>query len=282
MEIKMMPLKSIRLDGDTQIRSSLSTEKVVEYAEAMQDGDKFPPVVVFFDGSDHWLSSGFHRYFATMRLHQSEIEAEVREGTVEDARDFACEANARFGLPMTQEDRRNAVIRLLTSPNNNGWTNADIARRVGVSKMTVGRIKASLESKDKPEQPEQAVKDKKKPRKEKKGSAPEAPVQSEEQQQEEFQEQDRLAELSDTINDLTQENQKLRDAVALGQWDATEIEKIDVQETIEELREKIRVLEIENAALRDSRDMFQARNAELMGTVRSLQSKLKKLSPQET
>jgi len=94
-------------------------------------------------------------------------------------------------------------------------------------------------------------------------------------------EMDRVAELSDTINDLTSENQKLRDAIAMGQWDATEIEKIDAQETIEELRERVRFLEIDNSALRDSRDMFQARNAELMEAVKSLQAKLKKLSAQE-
>ncbi len=63
----------------------------------------------------------------------------------------------------------------------------------------------------------------------------------------------------------------------MGQWDASEIEKIDVQDTLAELREQIRVLEIDNHALRDSRDMFQNRNADLMKTVKALQSKLKKL-----
>jgi hypothetical protein len=37
------------------------------------------------------------------------------------------------------------------------------------------------------------------------------------------------------------------------------------------------MLEADNRALRDSRDMYQSRNAELMATVKSLQSKLKKL-----
>jgi hypothetical protein len=76
---------------------------------------------------------------------------------------------------------------------------------------------------------------------------------------------------------LSAENQRLKDAIAVGQWDATDIEKIDAQETINELREQIRLLEIDNRALRDSRDMFQNRNAELMQLVKSLQSKLKKL-----
>jgi len=78
------------------------------------------------------------------------------------------------------------------------------------------------------------------------------------------------------VNALSTENQRLRDAIAVGQWEATDIEKIDAEETIKELREQIRLLEIDNRALRDSRDMFQNRNAELMKMVKSLQAKLKK------
>ena len=50
-----------------------------------------------------------------------------------------------------------------------------------------------------------------------------------------------------------------------------------MQDTITELREQIRIMEIDNHALRDSRDMFQNRNAELMKSVKVLQAKLKKL-----
>lgn len=86
----------------------------------------------------------------------------------------------------------------------------------------------------------------------------------------------RIAELIDTVNELSTENQRLRDVIAVGQWDASDIEKIDIQDTITELREHIKNLEIDNHALRDSRDMFQTRNAELMKTVKSLQAKIKK------
>jgi predicted RNase H-like nuclease (RuvC/YqgF family) len=64
--------------------------------------------------------------------------------------------------------------------------------------------------------------------------------------------------------------------VAVGQWDATEIEKIDIQETIEELRRQNKLLEIDNAALRDSRDMYQNRCSELLRQVKALQAKVKK------
>jgi hypothetical protein len=63
----------------------------------------------------------------------------------------------------------------------------------------------------------------------------------------------------------------MRDKIAVGQWNASEIEKIDIEETVANLREQIRILEIDNKALRDSRDMFQSRNAELMKTVKTLQ-----------
>jgi chromosome segregation ATPase len=91
---------------------------------------------------------------------------------------------------------------------------------------------------------------------------------------------EKIDELSDTINVLADENTLLRDKIAIGQWDATEIEKIDAEQTIKDLREQIRILEADNKAMRQSRDMFQNRNSELMKTVKSLQNKLKKLDPQ--
>ena len=56
---------------------------------------------------------------------------------------------------------------------------------------------------------------------------------------------------------------------------SSDIEKIDIEETVVELREQVKILEIDNKALRESRDMFQNRNSELMRTVSSLQRKLK-------
>src|SRR5690348_8493475 len=35
-----------------------------DYTQAMVDGAEFPPLVVFWDGSDYWLADGFHRHSA--------------------------------------------------------------------------------------------------------------------------------------------------------------------------------------------------------------------------
>ena len=277
--MKKLNLDAIRLDGETQARVALDSTQVAEYAEAMRDGDKFPPIVVFHDGSDYWLADGFHRYHATKQIGHASIVAEVKVGTVEEAQIYAFGANAKRGLSTNHEDNRSIIIRMLNHPISKGWTNAEIARHVGVSKMTVGRVKTSLEPKT-----TKAPADSKKTYQRKDGkqvtidtskSATKKAKQEEPPQEDER--DHKIAELIDTVNELSAENQRLKDAIAVGQWDASEIEKIDVQDTLDELREQIRVLEIDNHALRDSRDMFQNRNAELMKSVKALQAKLKKL-----
>jgi predicted RNase H-like nuclease (RuvC/YqgF family) len=85
-----------------------------------------------------------------------------------------------------------------------------------------------------------------------------------------------IKELSDMVGDLSEENQKLKDAIAIGAWDATDIEKEDIQETVKELRERIAILERENNSLRSSRDMYMNQAAELSRVNKALQARLKK------
>ena len=273
--IKTLNLSVLRLDGETQARVALSQVKVKEYAELMADGTEFRAVDVFFDGSDHWLADGFHRYFATQTNKKTTIEAVIHNGTLDDAQLFAFAANKGHGLQMTAKDIRHCIIRMLEHPVWSAWSNAAIAKHVGTSKMTVGRVKASMsEPKDSAEKKyinkhgqESTIDTAKLGRKAKPAEPPKPEPEPDH----------RVAELANTVNELAEENQKLKDAIAIGAWDATDIEKEDAEETITILREEIRVLEIEVKTLRESRDMFQNRNAELMRTVKSLQAKLKKL-----
>jgi len=275
-QIKQIKISAIRIDGGTQARLKLDYDVVKEYAECMKDGDKFPPVTVFHDGSEYWLANGFHRYFATKSNGELEIECEVKQGTLDDAVLYAFSADGRQGLSRSAEDNRNIIIRMIQHPVWGKWSNAEIAKHVGVSKMTVGRVKASLE-KDKPAPTKKKYKDKHGNEstietknigktKEKKVKKEEPTTESDDQI---------VRELTDALTAVSQENTLLKDKIAIGQWDASEIEKIDAEELIAELREQIRILEIDNKALRESRDTFQNRNSELMRTVKSLQNQLK-------
>ena len=280
--MKELKVSDIRIDGGTQIRKQLNSDKVSEYAEQMNDGIVFPPITVFYDGSSYWLSEGFHRLFAEKQRGTEVIKATVINGTVDDATFFACGSN-KHGLNMTAEDYRRSIIIMLSNPKAKDFSNIQIANHVGVSASTVARVKKEQNIK-----PAEKVKytdkhgnettmdtskiGKKKPAKPK----PEPKAEPEEEQNEYDPAEEKMRELMDTITNLSDENTVLRDKIAIGQWDASEIEKIDAQETIENLREQIRILEIDNQALRESRDMFQNRNAELIKSVNSLKKKLQK------
>ena len=68
MSATTLPLSFIRCDGGTQPREAINDAVVSEYAERIAEGDSFPPVTVYYDGSDYWLADGFHRVAASMRF----------------------------------------------------------------------------------------------------------------------------------------------------------------------------------------------------------------------
>jgi len=283
--VKTLNLLNIRIDGDTQAREELNQEKVAEYAEKMRDGEVFPPVTVFFDGSDYWLADGFHRYFSTKSNGKTSIDCDVENGTQHDARKYSWKANAKRGLPLNPKDQRKIIIAMLNDEETKTWSNRQIAAWVGVSHSTVNRIKSSLEQRSTDTKPvkDNHVKPVSNPdigKTVQKIPAPDMTSALMVKQEVVIELNEKIDELSQTINMLADENTVMRDKIAVGQWDATEIEKIDAEQTIKDLREQIRILEADNKAMRQSRDMFQNRNSELMKSVKALQNKLKKLDPQ--
>lgn len=74
--------------------------------------------------------------------------------------------------------------------------------------------------------------------------------------------EDQLIEAQHTISELAQENEHLRDKLAVESLMDSEEAKTQTLETIQELRERVRVLEAENAALKVSRDTYQIEASE--------------------
>lgn len=279
----MLALYKIRTDGGTQARVKLNQELVNKYAEQMKDGDKFPPITVFNDGSDNWLADGFHRFFAHKANEETMVEADVISGTLEDATLYAYAANAKRGMSMSDEDNRNVITLMLKHPKWSLWSDREISRHVGVSNTTVGRVKQSLNLPKEDfvkyikqgKEYEMKTENLKTRAERPVGTKPDVSTINEDKLEIDNL-NDQISGLSDTINELSNENTILKDQIAIGQWDASEIEKLDVEDIIKDLREQVRILEIENKSLREGRDMYQNRNSELMTTVKSLQAKLKK------
>lgn len=274
--MKKLNILNIRIDGGTQPRKEINYDVVKNYAEAMREGTVFPPVTVFFDGAEYWLADGFHRYHATKSNATTTIEADVHQGSVEDAREYSYGANKDRGYSMSAEDNKEIVRKMLLDPRYKDWTQSRIAKHVGVTEMFVSRVKASMEIKDEPKTKKFVTKDgvEKEMKTGNIGKRETPPTKPDVTTYDE--KEDRIRELTDVISQLDEENTLLKDKIAIGSWDASDIEKIDVEDTIKELREQVRLLEIDNKALRESRDMFQHRNAELMKTVTALRRKLQK------
>jgi site-specific DNA-methyltransferase (adenine-specific) len=137
-------LEQIRMDGGTQSRAQLDWVAIDEYAGAMASGDVFPPIIAFYDGVDYWLADGFHRVRAAENAGLDTIAADVRQGTRRDAILHSVSANSDHGVRRTNRDKRQAVLMLLNDDEWQEWADAEVAKRCGVSPMTVGRIRAEL------------------------------------------------------------------------------------------------------------------------------------------
>jgi ParB-like chromosome segregation protein Spo0J len=142
--IKPISLSDIKIDGGTQSRKKLSQGLVNEYAELMNAGVQFPPIVLFHDGSTNWLADGFHRYHAARKATLTGMHADIRIGTKEDALWFSIGANKANGTRPSNGDVKHAVeLALRTWPDR---SQREIARQVGCHQTRVSQLAIELKN----------------------------------------------------------------------------------------------------------------------------------------
>lgn len=141
----VLPLDQIKTDGRTQARVTLSEHIIKEYTDALERGDEFPPVQVYFDDTTYWLADGFHRIKATAAAGRDTIAVEVYQGGEREALLHAIHANETHGHRRSDADRRHAVTLMITDPEWSAWANTQIARQCRVSESLVRTIRHELE-----------------------------------------------------------------------------------------------------------------------------------------
>lgn len=135
MKIKLADLE---VDPTVNIRDKLDEETVQWYMEIF---DQLPPVTAYRLNGRILLADGFHRWSAAERLNLEEIEADVREGTEQDAWEFAVMANWRHGKNLSQCEHDKAIARLRMIHG----TNQAVADLLGVGETTVRRALQAVE-----------------------------------------------------------------------------------------------------------------------------------------
>jgi ParB-like chromosome segregation protein Spo0J len=252
----MLKLNQLTLDGGTQSRVKIIQEAVDEYADALIAGARFPSVIVYFDGVKYYLTDGFHRFFAHQKAGKTEIEVQIVNGTLRDAILRSKSVNFDNGRHRTNEDKRNAVKDMLEDFEWQFWHDQEIAKACKVSVPFVTQMRG----KNKPEKVKVMRNGKVFERKAKYDTKP----------TEEKKEDDRSSEVIKTLAD---ENDKLKDRLAVAVMQADESEKDLATKTIQTLREEIRVLEIELKSTRMSRDTLLNENAQLKKQIAAMQRK---------
>lgn len=139
--MKVLKFSQIRIDGGTQQRVSINQDKVAEYAECMREGDKFPPILCTFDGTNYWMYDGFHRYFAFQSAGFTEVEVIYKPGTQEDAQDLSYGINNGHGLSPSKEDKEKSVKDALSKERHANKSDREIAKLCKVSHTFVASIR---------------------------------------------------------------------------------------------------------------------------------------------
>lgn len=122
------------LRGDSPRSMGEDAKHVTRLAEL---DDKLPPILV--DRRSMRVIDGMHRLAAASLRGQSTIEVEFFDGTPDEAFLRSVEANVTHGLPLSQEDRRNAAGRIVASHPH--LSDRAIARASGLSAKSVAAIR---------------------------------------------------------------------------------------------------------------------------------------------
>ena len=140
----MLDVDEIGSRPDVYPRRSVNLQKVADYADAMQAGCEFPPIVVGEnDESGYFIIDGAHRLAAQRLLAANEekwkqIKSKVHAGiSPERAYEEAVHLNSEHGLQFTKEERE-SIIRTLDAMGRG------VEYISGVLHVSTGKLKAVL------------------------------------------------------------------------------------------------------------------------------------------
>jgi len=142
---KLIYLADIDLKNSPPVRAQLRADVVDEYATYYIARMPMPLPHLFMAKNEKWylVADGLHRIHAQAKLGRKAVEAEIHEGTFEEALKFALLANTRHGLRRSNEDKRQCIWSALSLYPT--ASNAQIAAMAAVDDKTVADVRNQME-----------------------------------------------------------------------------------------------------------------------------------------
>ena len=157
---KMVPMDMIVTEPTLQIRCDINYDTVDEYREIIKEYGVMDPVLLFDTGREDkklTVSKGHHRILAYKREEVANIPAEIRKGSLADAK-WAAFEDGHGCLPLTNADKRKAATIAVEDPTIGLKADKEIARRIGVSQSLVSEARRGITPEDKQEKRERKSK----------------------------------------------------------------------------------------------------------------------------
>jgi hypothetical protein len=155
--IGCLSLADIIRDPAFQVRFGLDESNIQRLMDGgREDLDILDPVEVYDTPDGLYLAHGFHRVAAAERLGLTKIRCLVRLGSKDDALICAYTANAKNGLPLRGEEKREAARKLYRLVYKGGtgrgarwrpgWSVERVAQEIGYSVIGLKQVLARSES----------------------------------------------------------------------------------------------------------------------------------------
>ena len=203
---------------------------------------------------------------------------EVRPGTERDAQLHAFKANQSHGLPASQSDRKKIARILLDDEEWKNWSDRKIAEVSGLSHPTVGKMREALVKFTTPSAPSKTVSITPRVKTESASSTKDDGSNSEPESYMESYDptEDELKGLVQLVAQLTADNERLREQIALGNLSIPEDERINIDDQLEDLHKRVNLAEMETNSLKIGRDIQMSERSALIKQVKNLRYVLKK------
>jgi hypothetical protein len=260
-------IKDIEVDVSLQTRVRRNDSIVEEYKTAMENGAKFPPIVLFDDGKKKYLADGFHRYTAAISSGRDRIEADIHKGDKHQGFLYSLKANVAHGLRRSMEDKRHVVTLLLNDFEYADKSDREIAQMCMVSHPFVSKVRADLNRPSSTSKFTPAKRPKKWNRELTQEVETLPPLEAEQYDPHD-----------DVLLELARENEQLNDRLSVQAMDATDEEKTLAADTISALREEYRLLTLECNAVKHSRNTYMHQAAEAINQCKINQRTIAKLN----